>query len=1014
MSVDLFVSYARKDDQPAAAGEQGWISAFVAALRREHRRYSTSDLALFLDRDVIRVADDWELRVRASLHASRLLLAFISPDYFHSTWCEKEWDLFVQHESEKALAGEALLPLYLVDVPKDEKDAKGVWVSQWGDDLARRQWLDLRAARAQDHAAFATTDFAVSIEMLDQKITTLLDRANRALRAPGTVDRANVAFVGRGKELRRLRRLFTADSPTGTIVSVHGLGGVGKSALVAQYAHDQAANYPGGRWVIRCEGLQDLAAAIMQLASPLRIEFDQQQLRDPDLALERVLAELKQRTTAAAAGLDPACLVILDNVDQPALVAPAQIARLPGEAWLHVLITTRLGPDQLYASESDRAFLGLDELPVNDAVRLIERQQPGQHFANDSERAAAKAISKRLGGFPLAVEAVAVFLGLNPEVTCSGFLKRLGEEGLDAPDRLAGEADVANRIRHRDKQLSSVFTPAIAQLGEVERFVLHAAAVLPADFIALPWLREWATGRFPDLAAARPGYAAPWPQIVRRLTGRRLLVPTDDVEPDGSPRLVRMHRLLQEWLSKQEGFARAELTARLHVHAQARLTSLGKEWADAGTRWELDPLTAVAAQRLAAGDEESVTFVAGVAGLLPRSARFAQAETLWRDALAMEERAPAASKAQLSQTLQGLAGLLLSIARYEESETLFRRALTLDEARLDAGDPQLATECNNLAVLQQITGRPDQAIELYQRALAIYEKSFGPESSEVAAALNNVGQLLQNQDRLEDAGAVMRRVVAIQSKHYKRDDPALAVGLLNLGRLLYFLGQLDEAGPLVQRALDLEEAAFGPEYHGLATNLLYLADIVTTQGDYSEAEVLLRRALTLKEAAYGAEHPETARIQVSLSRVLAAVEEWDESKALARRALEINNQLLGSNHPNTLAAVRALTDALVATGRMDEAAPMSQRILVGALEKFVNGEIDPNLGGYTSDYTALLKQQGYEEDAIMAHLREIFGHFGIDYMPDEREARRQPRKRARPKSKPRQTARARKRSRSRK
>ncbi len=36
------------------------------------------------------------------------------------------------------------------------------------------------------------------------------------------------------------------------------------------------------------------------------------------------------------------CLLILDNVDQPQLLDPTQVARLNAGDWLHVLATTRL------------------------------------------------------------------------------------------------------------------------------------------------------------------------------------------------------------------------------------------------------------------------------------------------------------------------------------------------------------------------------------------------------------------------------------------------------------------------------------------------------------------------------------------------------------------------------------------------------------------------------------------------------------------------------------------------
>ena len=55
-------------------------------------------------------------------------------------------------------------------------------------------------------------------------------------------------------------------------------------------------------------------------------EFTDEEKKDLDLAFERVLRELKTRADAVK---DGKVLLILDNVDRPALLEPAQTARLP-------------------------------------------------------------------------------------------------------------------------------------------------------------------------------------------------------------------------------------------------------------------------------------------------------------------------------------------------------------------------------------------------------------------------------------------------------------------------------------------------------------------------------------------------------------------------------------------------------------------------------------------------------------------------------------------------------------
>ena len=73
---------------------------------------------------------------------------------------------------------------------------------------------------------------------------------------------------------------------------------------------------------------------------------------------------------------------------------------------------------------------------------------------------------------------------------------------------------------------------------------LEYAALLPADCVALPWLRILVTRDFPELA--RPGRPDRWVELWQRLLHLALF---RHAEGEGTvPRLVRVHRLVQEWV----------------------------------------------------------------------------------------------------------------------------------------------------------------------------------------------------------------------------------------------------------------------------------------------------------------------------------------------------------------------------------------------------------------------------------------------------------------------------------
>jgi hypothetical protein len=109
--LDFFVSYARRDNT------DGWITRFLKALQAEHRAFSGDrEFKLFFDKDDIRSLDDGQHRIYGSLADSRLFLAFVSPLYFASEWCRREWRNWIDVEIAKHILTDVTAPIYIVEV----------------------------------------------------------------------------------------------------------------------------------------------------------------------------------------------------------------------------------------------------------------------------------------------------------------------------------------------------------------------------------------------------------------------------------------------------------------------------------------------------------------------------------------------------------------------------------------------------------------------------------------------------------------------------------------------------------------------------------------------------------------------------------------------------------------------------------------------------------------------------------------------------------------------------------
>ncbi|PZO52101.1 MAG: hypothetical protein DCF16_10150, partial [Alphaproteobacteria bacterium] len=250
-TFDIFLSYARKDNVPSAAGGEGWVTAFHRRLCAQHERYAGRPLRVFFDKDDIASDEDWERRIYQGLRSSSLFVAFLSPNYLASPVCKREWDEYLRLEHTLARGDDGIKQIYFAEIPNlfgDEaslsqfEEGRRAWIA----DMRRRNlhhsfdlrpWFaggveqlheldaeqriaDLRANPRSDRDR-SIVSLADQLAAIDRDIAKRLDKALLAKLAPGNLDASYSNFVGRSRELRQLHSALIADK-VGVVGALHG------------------------------------------------------------------------------------------------------------------------------------------------------------------------------------------------------------------------------------------------------------------------------------------------------------------------------------------------------------------------------------------------------------------------------------------------------------------------------------------------------------------------------------------------------------------------------------------------------------------------------------------------------------------------------------------------------------------------------------------------------------------------------------------------------------------------
>src|SRR4029079_18962147 len=202
---------------------------------------------------------------------------------------------------------------------------------------------------------------------------------------PGNLRPAITSLIGRAAEVSNLQAALRSHR----LVTLAGVGGVGKTRLAVEVATQLADEFVDGVWFFELAAVADPAAVPDAVAAVLGIT------QQPGKSVgESVASALEGRSR----------LLVFDNCEHVVdSVADLVAAILAASATVKVLATSREG-----IGVADEFFWRLPSLDVGAAVELfVERAQSMVSDPLADEATAVEDVCRRLDGIPLAIELAA-------------------------------------------------------------------------------------------------------------------------------------------------------------------------------------------------------------------------------------------------------------------------------------------------------------------------------------------------------------------------------------------------------------------------------------------------------------------------------------------------------------------------------------------------------------------------------------------------------------------------------
>ncbi|WP_217567219.1 LuxR C-terminal-related transcriptional regulator [Streptomyces sp. GbtcB7] len=628
----------------------------------------------------------------------------------------------------------------------------------------------------------------------------------------GHLPAAFTSFVGRRREVAEIRRFLGS----ARLLTLTGVGGVGKTRLALETATASRKAFADGTWLVDLAPVREPKLVASAAATALGV---------PDLGARPVLEQLAGYLAGRRA------LIVLDNCEH-LIDACAELAQtlLSAAPELRILATSR----QTLGITGEH-LIDVPPLASDEAVELLRDRTVAvrpEFRVTDANRAAVSRLCDDLDGVPLAIELAASRLRT---LTVEQVVERL-------EDRFTLLTGGSRTARPRQRTLRAAIDWSYELCGPAERLLWRRLSVFAQGF-GLDAAEDVCSGDGIDREDVL--------DLLDRLVSQSVVLPTEREGLPGYRLLETIRRFGRSRLAES-----GEEQRLLHRHRDFHLAlaeRLSDGWYGPGQREALTRLRAEHGNLQAAldcGDDPQVTlalaaalrFHWGVGGFLGEGRR-----RLGRALTAAPEPTPARARALLAASwvalLQGdppVADQWLNEAA-ELSERLDAPVLRAYVQGFRGTSARLRGNLKEAASLQE--GSADAHAALGER------RGFGFALYQLA-----ITQSLLRDPRAAETG---RRVLAIAETHGERWGRARA--LWALGYDAWLRGDRTEAIAWIRAGLETERGF--NDCIGTAQLLDLLAWTTADDGDHERAARLLGTVRALCRAMGTHDSEQHARCQ---------------------------------------------------------------------------------------------------------------------------------------------------------
>ena len=621
-------------------------------------------------------------------------------------------------------------------------------------------------------------------------------------------------FVGREEELASV--LERLQDPACRLLTLLGPGGMGKTRLSIQAAHQANGAYPDGIYFIPLSPLSSPTSLLNSVADILQFSFYPN--RDPQEQLLDFLREKKM-------------LLLMDNFEHLVEAADFLQKVLETAPGLKFLITSRVRINLqgewvielqgLKFPEVDR----VKEIEDYSAVQLFMQSAKrigGDEILSEKDQPAVIRICKLIGGIPLGIELAATWVRI---LSCEEIAQEI-EHNLDF--LVASSRD----IPERHQSLRAVFEHSWNLLPLEEQRIFRRMSVFHGGF------QKEASQRVAGASLA----------VLSSLADKSLLLPTHGGRYD-------MHAVLRQYAEEKLEEIPEEKTQTRDRHSQYYAEFLNQR-ADHLRRSRQEEAARVIGEEIEnlryawqwAVERRSAAEIDIYASCLflfyEMRGWFMEGEEIFdlaaeklQSSLDTTDKISTLEEQTLARVLARQGGFAYAQGDYGKSQTLLERSLNI--ARKHHDEAEIAFSLNYLGALLRLLGEYDKAREQLEESIAISRKTgdlrkLGRACNILAVVAASIGDYDQAEALFQESLDTFKKIGDLWGISKARE---------NLGNVANLLGNYEKASTLYQESLVTFRRI--NDQHGVASCLINTGTMAYAMEEYQHAVDLYMESLEI-------------------------------------------------------------------------------------------------------------------------------------------------------------------------